>query len=89
MKPAGVFYYGLKKNSTVVGWSDPPGYFRIRSEALTQEWIEGAVAQTRAAAEEIRRGRIAAAPASLDLCRYCDFRDVCRYESAARAMAAG
>jgi ATP-dependent helicase/DNAse subunit B len=92
LKPAGVFYYGLKGDSNgqtkVVGWSDPPGAFQIRSEALTREWIERAVEQARTAADQIRQGRIAPAPASLDLCRLCDFSDVCRYDAAARTLAA-
>jgi len=88
LRPVGVFYYGLKKEHAVVGWSDPPGAFGP-SEALTSEWQERAASLARDAAEEIRAGRIEPAPASLDLCRLCDYRDVCRYEGAARARAAG
>jgi ATP-dependent helicase/DNAse subunit B len=89
LRPAGVFYYGLKKELKVVGWSDPAGAFKIRSEPLTREWINAAVDKARNAAEEIRGGRIAPQPADQELCRLCEFRDVCRYEGAGRAMAAG
>lgn len=89
LKPAGVFYYGLKRDSSVVGWSDPPGAFVARSQPLTREWLDGVLAKVREAVEQIRQGRIAPAPQSADLCRLCDFRDVCRYEGAARTMAAG
>ena len=86
LKPAGVFYYGLKKDLTVVGWSDPPGAFGIASDPLTREWIDGAVARAHRAADEIRGGRIAPDPVDLELCRLCDYRDVCRYDGAARTL---
>jgi len=40
LKPAGVFYYGLKKDLRVVGWSDPLGPFRS-DPSVTREWIAG------------------------------------------------
>ncbi len=93
LKPVGVFYYGLKsdtkRETKVVGWSNPPGAFRIQSEALTREWMERAVDQARTAAEQIRQGRIAPSPQSLELCRFCNFCDVCRYDGAARTLTAG
>ena len=88
LEPAGVFYFGLKDTLRVAGWSDPPNAFGAGSEALTRQWIESAASRARAAAEEIRAGRIAPEPASPDLCRTCDFRDVCRYKGAAPALAA-
>ena len=78
LQATGMYYYGLKKSLKVVGWDNP-----------TREWIETAVEKTRAAAEQIRGGRIAPAPSSLELCGMCDFRDVCRYAGAARTMTAG
>jgi len=86
LKPAGVFYYGLKKVLTVVGWSDPPGMFGVDSELLTREWIDGAVERARAAADQIRSGRIAPDPVDLELCGFCEYRDVCRYDGAARTL---
>ena len=88
LKPAGVFYFGLKDKVKVVGWSDPPGVFGIKTEPLTREWIDGVVQIARTAADQIREGRIAPMPASLELCRLCDFRDVCRYDRAARTLTA-
>jgi hypothetical protein len=88
LKPAGVFYFGLKKDLKVVGWSDPPGAFGIKTEPLTRQWIDGVVQIARTAADEIRGGRIAPLPASLELCRLCDFRDVCRYDRATRTLTA-
>jgi hypothetical protein len=86
LKPAGVFYYGLKKDLRVVGWSDPTGAFKIAAEPLTRAWIDGAVDRARTAAEQIRGGRIAPDPVSLELCRLCEFCDVCRYEGAGRKL---
>jgi ATP-dependent helicase/nuclease subunit B len=88
LTPAAVFYYGLKGNPRVVGWSDPPNAFRINSEPLTRAWIDAAVDRTRNAARQIRAGRVAPEPVSLELCRLCEFRDVCRYDGAAHALAA-
>jgi RecB family exonuclease len=88
LKAAGVFYYGLKKDLRVVGWSDPPGAFGVKTEPLTRQWIDGVVRIARTAAEQIREGRIAPMPASMDLCRICDFRDVCRYDVAVRTLTA-
>jgi RecB family exonuclease len=88
LKPAGVFYFGLKDKLKVVGWSDPPGAFGIKTEPLTREWIDGVVQIARTAVDQIREGRIAPMPASLELCRLCDFRDVCRYDRAARTLTA-
>jgi hypothetical protein len=88
LKPAAVFYYGLKKDLKVVGWSDPPGAFGFRTEALTREWIDGVALIARTAADQIRDGRIAPMPATLELCRLCDFHDVCRYDRAARTLTA-
>ena len=78
LEPAGMFYYGLKKELKIAGWSDP-----------TREWIDEAVLKTRAAAEQIRGGRIAPSPSSLELCGMCEYCDVCRYSGAARTMTAG
>ncbi len=88
LKPAGVFYFGLKDKLKVVGWSDPPGAFGIKTEPLTREWIDGVVQIARTAADQIREGRIAPMPVSLELCRLCDFRDVCRYDGAAQTLTA-
>ena len=88
LAPAAVFYYGLKRDLKIVGWSDPPGAFGMKTEPLTREWIAGVARIARTAADQIREGRIAPTPASLDLCRLCDFRDVCRYDGAAQTLTA-
>ena len=72
----------------MVGWSNPPDAFEVHSEPLTQAWIDAAMNRARTAAEQIRGGTVAPDPESLELCRLCDFRDVCRYEGAGRTLAA-
>ncbi len=93
LKAAGVFYYGVKGGAkgeiSVVGWSDPPGAYGPKSAALTREWIDTAIAKTIEAGRQIREGRIAPSPANAEMCRLCDFRDVCRYEGAPKTLAAG
>jgi RecB family exonuclease len=76
-KPAGMFYCSLREQVRYVGWSD--GGAGVSSLPLEREWLERAAARSARAAEEIAQGRIEVKPADLDRCRYCDFRDVCRY----------
>jgi ATP-dependent helicase/DNAse subunit B len=86
LKPAGVVYYGLKRDLKIVGWTDPPGEFGLDSEPLTRQWIDSAVDMARRAANEILAGRVAPDPVDLDLCRLCEYCDVCRYDGAGRAV---
>jgi ATP-dependent helicase/nuclease subunit B len=79
LAPAAVFYFGLKKDLKVVGWSDPPGAFGIATQPLTPEWIASASARAQQAAAEIRSAQIAPDPATPDLCRLCDYPDLCRF----------
>ena len=37
---------------------------------------------------EVREGRIAPRPASIQVCEWCDFRSVCRYDVAVEGIAA-
>ena len=43
--------------------------------------------RARTAVDQIRAGRIAPDPVSLELCRLCEFRDVCRYKGSGRTLA--
>jgi ATP-dependent helicase/DNAse subunit B len=88
LEPAAVFYFGLKKDLKVVGWSDPPDAFGVNTEPLTREWIDSAAVRARQAADEIRAGRITPDPADSDLCRICDYRDVCRFVAQADSLRA-
>ena len=86
---AAMLYCGLRhKQVRVGGWCDARAALGIRAPALTREWLAAAEERAVSAAAEIRAGRIAPRPASLDLCPRCEARDVCRYEGAARALTA-
>jgi ATP-dependent helicase/DNAse subunit B len=70
LKPAGMFYVGLKGGVVYAGWKEIP-----------EGWLERKKEQTLQVVAEIRAGRVDVAPANPDKCRYCDFRDVCRVEA--------
>ncbi|HEV2445973.1 MAG TPA: PD-(D/E)XK nuclease family protein, partial [Candidatus Sulfopaludibacter sp.] len=87
VKPAGMFYVGLKGGVEYVGWSDTG---ILDSAPLPENWLEKTAERALQAAAEIRAGRVEPRPAKPDNCRFCDFRDVCRFAPpAAEAMAEG
>ena len=67
LKPAGMFYVGLKGGVVYAGWKEIP-----------EGWLESKKQQTLQVVAQIRAGRVEAAPANPDKCSYCEFRDVCR-----------
>jgi ATP-dependent helicase/DNAse subunit B len=84
VRPAGMFYVGLKAGVEYVGWSDSG---LLNSSPLPEDWLERTAQRTLQAAAEIRSGRIEPHPADAGNCRFCDFRDVCRVEVVAAAEA--
>jgi RecB family exonuclease len=77
--PAGVLYLGVKGKIDYVGWSVD----RIAgSEEFPKGWFEKARESTLSVIGEIRAGTIAPDPSDLKHCKYCDFRDACRFDSA-------
>ncbi len=87
VKPAGMYYVGLKGGITYAGWSvDGPG--EIPHEPLAENWRAAAEQKALAVLEEIHSGRIEAAPSDPEKCRWCDYRDVCRFETGGAAAAA-
>jgi len=80
-RPAGMFYVGLKKGVTYVGWSEGP-VGDVDYLDLAADWREDVRERTLRNAAAIRSGRIEAAPADRAKCRYCDVRDVCRVGAA-------
>jgi hypothetical protein len=56
---------------------------------MPEEWLAGAARRALHLVEEIRQGRIAAAPLNTRQCRLCDSRDVCRIEVIRPAAAGG
>jgi ATP-dependent helicase/DNAse subunit B len=81
-RPAGMFYVGLKGGVVYAGWSDAP-VGEIAAEPIPEGWLENAEERTLRAVEEIRAGRVEAAPSNPENCRLCDYRDVCRVSPAA------
>jgi len=77
VRPAGVFYVGLKGGVKYVGWSEAG---ELKSEPMPEGWFERTRELARRAVEKIRAGRIEAKPADRDACRFCDCRDVCRID---------
>ena len=92
--PAGMFYCGLRGEVNLDGWHIGLPGFEGKGTACTPqvlwEHLESARATALRAAEEIRRGRVEAAPKDIERCGYCAFRDVCRaIAEAAPAVAEG
>ena len=78
VKPAGMFYVGVKGGIQYAGWSETP---LMGSDPLPERWLERARERTLRVVGEIRAGRVEAAPADPGRCRFCDYRDVCRIEA--------
>ena len=83
-RPAGMFYIGLKGGPLYIGWGDSP-VPAIPADPIPEGWLENAEARTLRVVEEIRAGRVEAAPSNPDNCRLCDYCDVCRVSLAASA----
>lgn len=90
LRPAGMYYCSVRGAVEYAGWGerfDWPG--KIFIEAATPEWLQNAIERSNQAALDISSGRISPSPADLSLCRRCDYKDVCRFESAAAVLAEG
>ncbi|MDQ6708009.1 MAG: PD-(D/E)XK nuclease family protein, partial [Acidobacteriota bacterium] len=88
LKPAAMVYYSLRDELKIHGRGTVSG-LPARLEPLTREWLEEAQVRIVESVRQLRAGRIVPAPASTDPCRYCDVRDVCRFEGAAVRTAGG
>lgn len=82
VRPAGMFYVGVKGGIEYAGWSDDQS---LESLALPEKWLETTRERTLRIVDEMRRGRVEILPADRDSCRFCDSKDVCRIEVAAAA----
>ena len=86
VKPGGIRYWGLRGDTTRVGWISTElggealdGKEKPVSPGELREILHQASETTAKAIEEIRQGRVEAAPYDTDPClRYCELRDVCR-----------
>jgi ATP-dependent helicase/DNAse subunit B len=75
VKPAGMFYVGLKGGVVYAGWSESG---LLDGVLFPDRWLERKKQQTLQLVAEIRAGRVEPAPANPGKCRYCEFRDACR-----------
>jgi RecB family exonuclease len=90
LRTAGMYYCGLRDGVEYGGWGERPGWLdKPAIDPFTPEWIEAAIERSVRAAQEITAGRTVPAPSDLSKCRYCDFKDVCRFEAAGAASAEG
>ena len=83
VRPAGMFYLGVKGGIEYAGWSETG---LMDSLALPENWLETTRDNTLRIVDDIRRGRIEVLPADRDSCRFCDAKDICRIEVAATAV---
>jgi RecB family exonuclease len=92
VNPAAMVYCGIRSEVSVQGWRhgvpELPDTVTNCVAEVFREVIDQAVARSREAAARIRAGEIRAAPADTDKCRYCDFLDICRVESAPAVVTA-
>jgi RecB family exonuclease len=84
MKPAGMFYVGVKGGIEYAGWSEAS---LMDSLPMPENWLKITEQRTLQVVDQIRAGRVEVAPANPDNCRFCDFSDVCRIEVRAAVVA--
>jgi RecB family exonuclease len=84
VQAAGMFYCGLRGGVTWAGWSDDSP---LPANPIPPDWLRQATQTTLRVADEIRAGRVEPDPADPEQCARCDFRDVCRVETASAAVA--
>ena len=91
LDPAGMLFCGLKKDVTWDGWHvSIPGLHSLGTLS-TREFIDALINDAESAAvrvhESIMSGDIAVRPSDPLKCRWCDYADICRVESAALVQA--
>ena len=84
---AGVYYCSLRDGIRYAGWGEKPDWLKAKVEPFTPDWLTAAVERSMDAARAIARGRISPEPSDIEKCRFCDFRDACRYAGAEAAVA--
>ena len=93
LDPAGMLFCGLKKEVSWDGWHvNVPGLESLGT-STTREYLRALIDDAESAAarvhEAITSGDIAVRPADPLKCRWCDFCDICRVESAVLVRVAG
>jgi len=93
LDPVGMLFCGLKKDVTWDGWHVSIPGLEALGTSSTREFIRALIDDAEKAAirvhEAITSGEIAVRPADRDKCRWCDYCDICRVESAVLVQVAG
>jgi ATP-dependent helicase/DNAse subunit B len=74
LKAGAMFYCGLRDD------------VQLKQQTVTRERLESAEVTVQRILREVREGHAEPRPADLEKCRYCTFKDVCRYQAAAAGM---
>jgi ATP-dependent helicase/DNAse subunit B len=92
LDPVGMLFCGLKKDVTWDGWHVRIPGLETLGTSSTREVIRALIDDAESAAvrvhEAITSGDIAVRPTDSRKCRWCDFADICRVESAALVQVA-
>ncbi|MBZ5581102.1 MAG: PD-(D/E)XK nuclease family protein [Acidobacteriia bacterium] len=87
VRPAGMFYVGLKSGVVYAGWKEASsGPDLPAGLPIPADWLARAAERATQAVDEIRAGRAEPRP-DPEICRLCDYGDVCRRSAAARRPA--
>jgi ATP-dependent helicase/DNAse subunit B len=80
LEPVAMLYLSLKDEKlSYDGWGDVPG-MQLEALPLTREWMDDAIRRVSEAMAAFRAGAIHPHPANIEHCRYCTYRDACRFE---------
>ena len=74
LKPGAMFYCGLRDD------------VQLKEQTVTRERLTTAETTALRIGTEVREGHAEPRPADVEPCRYCPFKDVCRYEVAAAEL---
>jgi len=90
LNAAAMYYCGLRDEVSYGGWGEKPAWLPATAvEPFSAEWLDDAVQRSVSAAQQIAAGRIVPSPSDTSKCRFCNFKDVCRYAAAEAVVAEG
>jgi CRISPR/Cas system-associated exonuclease Cas4 (RecB family) len=88
LQPTGMYYCSLRDGVEYAGWGEQPEWLAGTSiQPFSPEWLASAIERSVTASQQIMAGQIVPCPSDLTKCRWCDFKDVCRYEGAVTVVA--
>jgi ATP-dependent helicase/DNAse subunit B len=90
LQPAGMYYCSLRDGVEYAGWGEQPDWLAGTAiQPFSREWLDSAIERSVAASRQIMAGQTAPCPGDLTKCRWCEFKDVCRYEGAVTVVVEG